>query len=163
MSGLSSRTHPLFPEPDSSPAKMRPVFSPNFKQPETNVPHPGTFNDGALVRTILTEAMKNCGLSRIQIAEEMSRLTGKSVTERQLNNYTADSRGEYKFPSELERAFCSATGDSRLLTSKVELAGFHVITDSDRNLMELGRKYLTRRRADAEMADLERRLEGSAI
>ena len=113
-----------------------------------------------MVRSVITEAMRNCGLSRAQIADEMSRLTGITVTERQLNNFSADSREEYRFPSELERAFCAATGDNRLMTCKAELAGLHIITNKERDLMELGRKYLMRQRSEAAIADLEHRLQG---
>ncbi len=107
--------------------------------------------------------MSNCGLSRVQIADAIARLTGLSVTERQLNNFSADSRPEYRFPLELTRAFCTVTGDDRLLTFSAELAGLHVIDDDGMQLLELGREYLRQKRAAAAMASYERILQGVEI
>lgn len=163
MSSLSSQRQSASIRSAASPEKKQSSFSANQQTNLFNGPVgavPGTQNDAAMVRAVITEAMKNCGLSRVQIADEMSRLTGTIVTERQLNNFSADSREEYRFPSELERAFCSATGDCRLITYKAELAGLHVITDKERDLLELGRKYLLRQRSEAAIADLEHRLQG---
>jgi hypothetical protein len=124
---------------------------------------PGSMNDGAMIRAVITEAMKNCPLSRAQIAEKMSRLVGMTVTERQLNNFSADSREEYRFPSELERAFCAVVGDDRLLTCRAEAAGLHVIDEHGWELLELGREFLRQKRAAIAIAQLEKHLEGVEI
>lgn len=120
-------------------------------------------NDSAMIRAVASEAMKNCGLSRAHIADAMTRLVGAQVTERQLNNFVADCRAEYRFPAELQRAFCAVTGDDRLLTCAAEAAGLHVIDDTGWELLELGREFLKQKRATAAMAAFERRLAGVEI
>ncbi|HEY4358250.1 MAG TPA: hypothetical protein VGN16_21065 [Acidobacteriaceae bacterium] len=107
--------------------------------------------------------MRNSTLSRVQIAESMSRLTGLQVTERMLNAFAADSREDHRFPAELMRAFCTVTQDDRLLTCCAEAAGLHVIDDSGWELLELGREYLKQKRAAAAIASYERRLQGVEI
>jgi len=158
----SSHTQSRSTTHSPSPAKGARRFSANqdklFATSASMIP--GSMNDGAMIRAVITEAMKNCGLSREQIADEMTRLSGMKVTERQLNNFSADSREEYRFPSELERAFCAATGDDRLLTCRAELAGLHVIDDAGWKLLELGREYLRSKRAAAAIANHEKSLEG---
>lgn len=123
----------------------------------------GSMNDGALVRGVLVEAIRNSGKSRAQIADEMSRLVGRAITQRMLDAYTAESREDHRWPGELTRAFCSATGDDRLLRVLAESAGLRVITDAESHLLELGRNYLQRSRAERAITALEQRLEGSAL
>lgn len=123
----------------------------------------GSMNDSAMVRSVIVDAMRKCPKSRAVIADQMSHLTGTTVTERMLNAFAADSREDHRFPSELERAFCAVVGDDRLLTCRAEAAGLHVIDQAGLNLLEIGRKYLTRKRSDAALLDLERRLEGVEI
>ncbi|MEZ2347405.1 hypothetical protein [Terriglobus sp. RCC_193] len=120
---------------------------------------PGCMSDGAMVRAVITEAIRNCTLSREEIAEEMSRLSGTTVTANQLYKYSADSRGDYRFPAELDRAFCFVTGDDRLLTCRAEAHGLHVIDDAGWQLLELGREYLRQKRAGQNIASLERELQ----
>ncbi len=119
-----------------------------------------SMDDGAMIRAIITDAMKKCPLSRAEIAEKMSGLLGRKITERQLNNYAADSRGEYRFPCEFERAFCAAVGDDRLLTCRCKAAGLYVIDHTGWELLELGREFLNRKRATANVANLAKKLSG---
>lgn len=56
----------------------------------------GSLDDGALVRSVLIKAIKKCKKSRAQIAEEISRLTGRKLTETALNKFAAESRTDYR-------------------------------------------------------------------
>jgi hypothetical protein len=123
----------------------------------------GTMNDSALIRGVLVEAIRNSGKSRPQIADEMSRLVGRQITERMLNAYTAESQEEHRWPAELTRAFCSATGDARLLRVLAEAAGLRVINDTESHLLELGRNHLQRSRAERAISAIEQRLDGSGL
>jgi hypothetical protein len=123
----------------------------------------GSMNDGALIRGVLVEAIRHSSKSRPQIADEMTRLVGREITERALNAYTAESKEDHRWPAELTRAFCSATGDDRLLRVLSEAAGLRVINDAESHLLELGRNYLGRARAERAIAALEQRLEGSEL
>jgi hypothetical protein len=120
-------------------------------------------NDAALIRSIVADAIRKSSKSRAQIAEEMTYLVGREITERMLNGFTADSRDDYRWPAELDRAFCEATGDDRLLRCRVELAGYRVISQQEAEILELGRQYLMRQRAADNLAALEKRLGGVAL
>lgn len=132
-----------------------------FEQEENIAP--GTINDAAMIRTVLTDSIKQSGKSRAQIADIMSRLTGTQVTERRLNAYTAESREDFRFPLELARAFCMATHDFALLKHLIEMAGFKVVTKTEFDVLQLGHEYLTHKRAAENMALLERRLTGEEL
>lgn len=99
-------------------------------------------------------------MSRAQIAERMSLLTGTEVTERMLNAFAAESREDHRFPCELERAFCAATGDTRLMVCRAKLAGLNAVSGEDLELLELGREYLRQKRAAENIAGLEAKLRG---
>jgi hypothetical protein len=119
---------------------------------------PGSLNDAKLVREILAEAIRKCGKSRAQLADDMSELTGSEVTVRRLNAFTAKSREDWPFPLELARAFCVATGDFTLLFSPIELSGFRVISAEEGDVLDLGRQFLKRKAADERMSLLEAKL-----
>jgi hypothetical protein len=120
----------------------------------------GCLNDSALIRSVLIRSIKECSKSRAQIADEISRLTGRKITEVTLNKFTAESRGDYRWPAELNRAFCVATGSDLLLHAIAEAAGYMMIRGEDVELLELGREYLRQKRASEKVAILERHLAG---
>ena len=124
---------------------------------------PGSLNDAHLVRAVLTEVIRACGKSRATICEEMTYLSGQEVTERRLNGFTAESKEDFRWPAELDRAFCTVTGDTRLLTCRVELHGLHVITADEMELLELGRAFLKRTQSEDQIALLQRRLHGRSL
>lgn len=90
----------------------------------------------------------------------MSLLTGTKVTERRINAFTAESREDFRFPLELLRAFCVATGDFSLIQQLAESLGLHLITEQESALLDLGREYLRQKRASENVAKLEQRLRG---
>jgi hypothetical protein len=90
----------------------------------------------------------------------MTKLSGQKVTERMLNNWTAAVRDNYRWPAELDRAFCTVTGDPRLLTFRVKLYGLHVIQESELHLLELGRAVHQRSQAEEKIEALQQRLRG---
>jgi len=97
-------------------------------------------------------------LSREQIADAMSLMLGKRVTEQMLNAYSAPSKDLHRFPAAWQRAFCQATGDDSLLRCCAELAGFRLLTPADALLLDLGREYIRQKRAAENLASIEARL-----
>ncbi len=85
----------------------------------------------------------------------MSRLLGATVTKRSLDSYTSESADQNRFPAQYTRAFCYVTGDWSLLRCVTERAGLHVISASERKLLELGRQYLIGKRAAEAVSRLE--------
>jgi hypothetical protein len=117
-------------------------------------------NDATAVRSALVESIRRSGKSRETLADEMSSLTGTKVTTRRINAFSAESREDYRFPLELLRAFCFATGDFSLLCRIAELLGLRVIDSTEVDLLELGREMLRQKRSAEKAAMLERRLQG---
>jgi hypothetical protein len=123
-------------------------------------PVPGSMNDSSVIRTALVEAIRRSGHSREVIADKMSALTGTEITVRRINAFTAESREDYRFPLELARAFCTVTGDFSLLHWIAELSSLRLITDTEFELLCLGREYLIQKRASETIGMLEKRLQG---
>jgi hypothetical protein len=121
---------------------------------------PGSLDDSQMVREALARAIRKCHKSRAQLADEITRLTGRKLTEIVLNKFTAGSRTDYRWPAELDRAFAVATGDDAILRCRIEAAGLFVITAQECELLELGREYLRQKRASEQVALLEKRLRG---
>lgn len=99
----------------------------------------------AKVRSLVAAAIRDSKKSRSQIAGELGERVGRAVTVRMLDDYTANSKVNARFPAAWIEAFCAVTGDDRLqrlvLSSRLrqclELGEF----DLDR---ELVRKRLLR-------------------
>jgi hypothetical protein len=140
-----------------SPEKANPIFT--GIQPEGPRPLAGSMNDAPLVRAVLVRSIRQSNKSREQIADEMSYLVGRKITERMLNAFTAESKEDNRWHAELDRAFCHVTGSDELLLCRLDRAGLVVITKDDVEILELGRQYLRRKEADAQMARLEASVE----
>ena len=129
----------------------------NGEQPALNFGLPAE-NDDAMVRRTISQAIRDCSKSREQIADEMTEILGVRVTVSMLNDFTASAKRLCRWPAAWDRAFCAVTGDHELLICRVRAAGFTVIGPVERDLLELGREYLRRKRADAATSELEHRL-----
>lgn len=140
-------------------AKSLPLFQKNSGRDAA----PGSLNDDSLTRRVITIGIKRSGKSREQIADAMSIYLGLKVTARMLACFTAESKELHRWPGAWDRAFCAATGDDALLKCRAEAAGYRLIRDDEIYLLELGRHFLRRKRADAEVEILERRLAGSEV
>jgi hypothetical protein len=143
-----------------SPSFAAGLSLPLFDQNSSIKPLPGSLNDDSLVRGLVTDAIKRSGKSREQIADEMQSMLAVPVTARMIASFTAESKELHRWPGAWDRAFCAATGDFRLLYSRVELAGYKVITQTEAELLDLGREFLREKRAAEHVALLEKRLSG---
>jgi hypothetical protein len=119
---------------------------------------PGTFNDDAVTRGLLAEAIKNSESSREQIAERMSWLLSTKVTADMLNNFTADGKVAHRFPFAWSRAFCESTGDWRLLHFIAKRARFLLLDEEDADVVALGEQVIERERADTEVKKIARNI-----
>lgn len=100
---------------------------------------------------LVTEVIRNSSRSRAQVADEMSRLLGISVTERMLDCYTAESKEKHRFPAAFVPAFCRATADFRLLYLLAERLGFAVIEAWQVPVLELGERVVATRMSQREI------------
>ncbi|HEX7289474.1 MAG TPA: hypothetical protein VF532_25040 [Candidatus Angelobacter sp.] len=123
--------------------------------PVANVEHdfelPGGHNDDALTRGLLADAIKHSGKSREQIAGCMSFLLATTVTAETLNNFSVEGRPAHGFPLAWTRAFCTVTGDWRLIQHLAEQAGFLLLANGDADLVSLGELVVQQERARREV------------
>lgn len=90
----------------------------------------GRLNVSARIDAAIRTAIRNAPKSREVIAEEMTELTGESVTLSMINNWTADSH-PHEMPGRLYAAFCTATADHELLRIQAEAAGLFTLKSPD--------------------------------
>jgi hypothetical protein len=67
------------------------------------------------IRRALSAAIRNCPKSREVIAEELSVAIGNPLKTRSLDNYTAESRTDYRFPAAWVAPFCEIVNDNSIL------------------------------------------------
>jgi len=123
---------------------------------------PGSFDDSSAIRGILVRSIDESGKTRAAIADEMSVLLARPVTEKMLNAFTAESRGDRRWPLEFTRAFCAAAGSDELLRHLVELTGCFVITAEEKLMFDLGRQLIIRGEAEEQIEILKRSMHGRA-
>ncbi len=71
----------------------------------------GELDVASTLRLTLIAAIKQCPLSRHQIAGEMSHLLGHEVSKTTIDSWTAESKERNRIPAEYLPAFCRVTGD----------------------------------------------------
>lgn len=94
---------------------------------------------GLRIKDAISEAIKNCGLKRYEIAGRMSEYLGMEITESMLNAYTAESKEGYRMPAEYFPIFCKITKDYTMLDILVSASGGRMVKSDEIYLLELGR------------------------
>lgn len=114
-----------------------------FAVPQPAPATPGGLAYGQELRVLLarslSQANKDAGLSREDVAARMAGLVGESISRHQIDAWTAESRPAWRFPLEYAAAFevaCGTTGLQELLASK---RGARVYSGADVVRAELGR------------------------
>lgn len=87
----------------------------------------GSMDIDRFFREAISEALKNCPLSRYQVAARMSELTGQEITKAMLDSWTAESKEGHRFPAIFLPAFCEAVGCSEPLKILGRLVGVFVL------------------------------------
>lgn len=75
----------------------------------------GSLRTKEAVHEALKSALNGCGLSREDVAKEMSRLVGEHISINTLNNWCAEGKTNRRFPLECAKALAMITGDMGLL------------------------------------------------
>lgn len=86
----------------------------------------------ATIRALMSRVIRRSTKKREQIAAEMTARLGQHITERMLNDYTAQSKRALRFPAAWVPAFCEIVGSDEL---QRRLLGPEL-----RKLLELGEK-----------------------
>lgn len=118
-----------------------------FEVPVELSPTPGALDCGETIRRVLADLIKKAAHSRAEIAEQMSLLTGKKITDHSLDSWTADSREGWRFPLEYLPAFEVATETRELTAWMADLRGCRVLVGKDVLDAEIGK--LERMKEDA--------------
>mgnify|MGYP000437705007 CR=1 FL=1 len=92
---------------------------------------PGQLNIRNEIKGLVSKALKECPLSRYQVAARMSELLGVEISKAMLDAWSAESKEYHRFPAEFLPAFCEATGNREVLRFLVERAGAYLVPGPD--------------------------------
>lgn len=99
-----------------------------------------SLNIDLLLRETIAQAIKECPLSRFQIAARMSELLGVEVSKTMIDAWTAESReGVNRFPACYLPAFCHAVGSIEPLKMLADLVGSVVVQGEEALLIEMSK------------------------
>jgi|SRR5665213_581586 len=87
--------------------------------------------------------LKECSLSRQQIAEGLSQAAGRPITTHQLDAFVSESKS-HRFPLDLLAAWVRIAGSRRLLDLVCAESGLYVADETERKLADFGRTVLAR-------------------
>lgn len=119
----------------------------------------GEMNIAEELRLALVKAIKNCRLSRHQIAGELSHLLGCEVTKTTIDTWTAESKEHHRIPAEYLPAFCAATGDLDPIRILAECGGMFAMPGREALRAEIQKYDEQERKARAEKRKRLRYLE----
>lgn len=117
---------------------------------EPQPPAVGELNIAETLRQALFSAIKNCTLSRHQIAGEMSHLLGCEVSKTTIDTWTAESKEHHRIPAEYLPAFCKATGDLEPIRVLAECGGMFAMPGPEALRAEIQKYDEQERKARAE-------------
>ena len=110
----------------------------------------GVLNIAEELRLSLIKAIRNCRLSRHQIAGEMSHLVGCEVSKTTIDTWTAESKERHRIPAEYLPAFCKATGDLDPIRIMAECGGMFAMPGPEALRAEIQKYDEQERKARAE-------------
>lgn len=131
------------------------MFAP-YVAPTPRAALPGALGFGAILRWLLSDAIKASPLSREEIAAHMSVLTGQEITVHMINAWTAGSREGWRFPLEYTPAFEVATETHSITAWLADVRGGQLLVGRDAINAELGRLERVRDEAARRIKNLKR-------
>lgn len=103
----------------------------------------------------IINAIKNCSMSRWEIAGKMSALLGVEISKFQVDAWTAESKERHRFPAIYLPAFCQAVGDFTPLTILAEKAGVFVLPGREVLNAELAKRICRREEETKEIKKIK--------
>jgi len=103
--------------------------------------HPNDINllSGIRVKRIITESIKKSHLSRIQVADRMSKFLGIEITLAKLDAWCAESKHNHRFPLEFLPAFVKAIENWDLVIELCRMVGGNFVKGEGLLYTELGK------------------------
>lgn len=99
----------------------------------------GSYSRKSAVQEALRRTLRDCQLSREEIADEMTRLVSEKITVSHIANWTAESKNGWRMPLEYAAAFYVITGDTGVIKAALGGSGIGILDDRDYALFELGK------------------------
>ena len=99
----------------------------------------GSLSRKSAVQEALKRTLRNCQLSREEIADEMTRLVSEKITVSHIANWAAESKNGWRMPLEYAAAFFVITGDPGVIKAALYGSGIGVLDDKGYALYELGK------------------------
>lgn len=142
-------------------------FDGYFALPKRQAPVPGSFAFGLELRNLLAGALKECALSRAEIAGRMTDLMygdagDGEVTKAMLDSWTR-SADAWRFPLEALPAFVEATGATWLLDAIAERCGCRILVGEQALLAQLGAVMVEEKRLAERKAALKKSVSPDVI
>ena len=103
--------------------------------------------------------IKECALSREQIADQLGDIHGRRFTRAQIDAWTAETK-QHQFPTYLLPAWTLVTGSTRLLDLLCAAAGLYLADQRDYDLAALARAGLEAERLQKQRRELRSKLTG---
>ena len=94
-----------------------------------------------VVREALAADLKECGISRSEVAHRLSRAIEQPVSLAMVDAYVSEAK-PHRFPAELVPAWVYVTNSRRILEALCVELGLSIATAEDRDFAELGRSRL---------------------
>ena len=110
----------------------------------------GSGNVRERLRLSICAAIKQCPMSRWEIAGRMSHLLGQEISKYMLDAWTAESKDGHRMPAEYLPAFCMVTEDHGPLRALAEVAGLFALPGPDALRSEIRRLEEEARRINKE-------------
>ncbi len=117
------------------------------------------FDIATAVRRTVSEAIRESGLSRYDIASRMSEYLGRELTKAQLDSFSAESKDGHRFPLEYVPAFCHATRNYDLVRLAAGALRIQVFDPEDAAEAQILMEELELARRTRVLAEMKKRLE----
>lgn len=122
--------------------------------------HPmGTLNISHIIPNLVSEAIKESGIDRFEIAARMSRLTGEEIAKSTIDAWSSTAKRKWRFPLELLPAFEAATATHVVSQWLAERLGGQMLYGQEVLEAQLGRFEMLRRDADAKYKQIRSELD----
>jgi hypothetical protein len=95
-----------------------------------------------IVRDALLQDLKGSNLSRAEVAAELSRMTGRDISQAMIDAYVTPTKQNHRFPAELLPAWVYVLQSTRVLAALCRQVGLSVATREDQDFAEFGRARL---------------------
>lgn len=113
----------------------------------------------ALVKDALRHDIRDCPLSRDQIADGIAKLAGRACKRPQIDAWAAETNAN-NLPAHLVPFWVLTTGSRRLFDLLLASAGLYLADQREHDLAELAQMGIEAGRIRRQRRDIERRLKG---